>query len=44
MNKERVNKLLYRLDTFADYLEREAKYYRKTAKEIKEELKKEGLI
>ncbi len=44
MDKERVIQLLFRLENFADNLEREANYYRKTAKEIKQELKKEGLL
>ena len=44
MNKERVKEILYRLDNLADNLEKEAIYYRKSVKEIKEELKKEGLV
>ena len=44
MNKERIREILIRLDTLADNLEKEALYYRKSIKEIKEELKNEGLL
>ena len=44
MNKERIKEILLRLDMLADNLEKEALYYRKSIKEIKEELKKEGLL
>jgi hypothetical protein len=44
MNKDRIKELLLRLDNLADNLEKEAVYYRKSIKEIKEELKKEGLL
>jgi hypothetical protein len=44
MNKERVKELLYRLDNLADTLEKEAIYYKKSVREIKEELKKEGFV
>ena len=44
MNKERIKEILLRLDMLADNLEKEALYYRKSIKEIKDELKKEGLL
>ena len=44
MNKERIKEVLQRLDMLADNLEKEALYYRKSIKEIKEELRAEGLI
>ena len=44
MNKDRIKEILFRLDNLADNLEKEALYYRKSIKEIKEELKKEGLL
>ncbi len=44
MNKERIKEILARLDNLADALEKEAVYYKKSVKEIKEELKKEGLF
>ena len=44
MDKGRVKEILFRLDNLADNLEKEALYYRKSIKEIKEELKKEGLL
>ena len=44
MDKNRIREILLRLDTLADNLEKEALYYRKSIKEIKEELKAEGLI
>jgi len=36
--------LLFRLDDFGDKLIKEGEYYKKTVKEIKAELKKEGLL
>ncbi|HPM85898.1 MAG: hypothetical protein PHY04_01765 [Candidatus ainarchaeum sp.] len=44
MNIVRVKKLLFRLDEFGDKLIKEGEYYKKSVKEIKVELKKEGLI
>jgi len=44
VDKTRVKEILMRLDILADNLEREALYYRKSIKEIKEELKKEKLL
>ena len=44
MDKGRVKEILFRLDNLADNLEKEALYYRKSIKEIKDELKKEGLL
>ena len=44
MDKERIKDILLRLDTLADNLEKEALYYRKSIKEIKSELKREGLL
>ncbi len=44
MDKERVRHLLTRLDTFADKLILDGEYYKKSIKEIKTELKKEGLL
>ena len=44
LDKERVKYLLHRLDNFADKLILDGEYYKKSIKEIKTELKKEGLI
>ena len=44
MDKSRLTHLLFRLDDFGDKLIKEGEYYKKTVKEIKSELKKEGLV
>jgi hypothetical protein len=44
MDKDRIRHLLDRLDAFADKLVLDGQYYKKTVKEIKDELKKEGLL
>ncbi len=44
MDAERIKKLLFRLDEFGDKLIKEGEYYKKSVKEIKSELKKEGLV
>ncbi|MFA5126340.1 MAG: hypothetical protein WC462_05060 [archaeon] len=44
MNKDRMKHLLFRLDDFGNKLIKEGEYYKKTVKEIKSELKKEGLL
>ncbi|MFA5763610.1 MAG: hypothetical protein WC915_02265 [archaeon] len=44
MDKERIKDILLRLDTLADNLEKDANYFRKNIKEIKKELKEEGLL
>ncbi len=44
MNKERIKEMLTRLDIFADNMEREAKYIKKSVADAKKELKKEGLF
>jgi hypothetical protein len=44
VNAERIKKLLFRLDEFGEKLILEGEYYKKTVKEIKAELKKEGLF
>lgn len=44
MDKDRIKQMLARLDVFADNMEREAKYIKKSVEEVKKELKKEGLF
>ena len=44
MNKERMRHLLFRLDDFGDKLIMEGEYYKKTVKEIKKELKSDGVL
>jgi chorismate mutase len=44
LDKERVRHVLNRLDNFADKLILDGEYYKKSVKEIKAELKKEGLL
>jgi len=44
MDVDRIKRLLFRLDEFGDKLVKEGEYYKKSVKEIKAELKKEGLI
>jgi hypothetical protein len=44
MDKERIKDILLRLDNLADNLEKDAQYFRKNIKDIKKELKEEGLL
>jgi len=44
MNKDRIKDILLRLDNLADNLEKDAQYFRKNIKDIKKELKEEGLL
>jgi hypothetical protein len=44
MDKNRIMKMLFRLDNFADRMEKDAAYIKKSVAEVKKELKKEGLI
>ena len=44
MDKQRIQNVLMRLEDPADSLEKEATYYRKSVKEIKAELKKDGFL
>jgi len=44
MDVGRIKSLLFRLEEFGDKLTKEGEYYKKSVKEIKAELKKEGLI
>ena len=44
MDANRIKQLLFRMDEFGDKLIKEGEYYKKSVKEIKAELKKEGLI
>lgn len=44
MDKQRIQDILRRLEDLADNLEKEAMYYRKSIKKIKDELKEEGFL
>jgi len=44
VDKERMKKLLFRLDEFGSKLILEGEYYKRTVRDIKKELKKEGLF
>lgn len=44
MDAVRIKQLLFRVDEFGDKLIKEGEYYKLSVKEIKAELKKEGLI
>ena len=44
MDKQRIQNVLRRLEDLADNLEKESVYYRKSIKEIKDELKEEGFL
>ena len=44
MDKERLTDILLRLDMLADNLEKDAVYFRKNIRDIKKELKDEGLL